>query len=58
MGALEDFAILVRDMRDKQRTYFRDRTPAALDAAKKAEHKVDCYVKDVLEPSPPNLFDR
>jgi len=40
-----DFVALVKAMRDAQRRYFRERSPAALEESKRLEREVDAAVK-------------
>ena len=46
-----EFIKLVADMRQAQRTYFRDRSPAALDLSKKLERQVDAAITEAKESS-------
>jgi hypothetical protein len=45
---VKELAALVRAMRNVQKSYFRSKSPAALEAAKAAELRVDTAVADVL----------
>lgn len=49
---ITELATLVRQMRDAQRTYFRERSPQALNASKELERRVDRAVADVLDKQP------
>lgn len=46
---MEAFARYVREMRDYQRAYFRQRSETALRAAKTKERYVDTRVNEILE---------
>lgn len=46
---ITELATLVRQMRDAQRTYFRERSPQALNTSKELERRVDRAVADVLD---------
>lgn len=46
---LDELATLVRQMRDAQKTYFRERSPQALNYSKELERRVDKAVSDVLD---------
>lgn len=52
---LIELARKVREMRDAQKTYFRDRTPATLGPAKEQERQVDALCKEILEGHPAML---
>lgn len=54
---ITELAELVRQMRDAQRTYFRERSPQALSVSKELERCVDRAVDDVLDKQP-KLFGR
>ncbi len=45
---LHDFALMVRQMRDAQHDYFKNRTSAGLILAKSCERIVDATVDDIL----------
>lgn len=49
-------AKLIRNARDLQKTYFKTRTQAALEASKLAERELDATVAEILDP--PTLFGR
>jgi len=46
---IEEFAELVRQMRDAQKSYFKERSPQWLSTAKELERRVDSAVKNVLD---------
>ena len=46
---IDELARLVRQMRDAQRTYFRERSPQSLSFAKELERRIDRAVSDVLD---------
>lgn len=50
MNDPNSLAMLVRDMRAAQKTYFRERTGNALAEAKRLERQVDMAIKAILEP--------
>ncbi len=54
---LDELALLVRQMRDAQRTYFRERSPQALSTSKELERRIDRVVADVLDKQP-KLFSQ
>lgn len=54
--SIDDLAQLVRDMRQAQCTYFRDRSPQALSRSKELERRVDRAVSEVLDKQP-KLFE-
>ncbi len=54
---VETLARLVRDMRQHQKDYFRTKSGEELTASKDYEKRVDAAVKEVLEPTGPDLFD-
>lgn len=47
-----ELAELVRQMREAQRLYFRERSPQALSVAKELERRVDRAVDEVLNEQP------
>jgi hypothetical protein len=49
-------ATLVREMRDKQKEYFRHRSPLTLSVCKELERRVDAELCNILD-SQPSLFD-
>jgi len=51
---LNEFARLVKDMRQAQKQYFRERGGDNLEASKKLEKMVDRKIESILEP---RLFD-
>jgi len=54
---IETFADLVRQMRQAQSNYFRNRTTETLNAAKVLERQVDDAVKAIFpDPTKPTLF--
>ncbi len=54
---LRKLAVLAKQTRDAQKSYFRDRTRTGLDACKKLERKLDEAIKDVLEPVQAEIYD-
>jgi len=42
----EDFLMMVAQMRECQKAYFRVRAPSSLGAAKKCEAAVDAFIKE------------
>lgn len=54
---MTDFEQLVFDMRQAQKTYFRTRTPVALNESKRLERAVDQYLENIKpEDLTPDLF--
>lgn len=53
---LREFAKLVASMRDAQRDYFRTKSAAALDRAKRMEKAVDRRLKEIFDEQQPWLF--
>lgn len=53
---IDEFAELVRTMRQAQVAYFRTRTTAALEESKRLERAVDQAIKHILSPNH-TLFD-
>ena len=49
---LDELAQLVLQMRNAQRTYFRERSPQALSVSKELERRIDRVVADVLDKQP------
>jgi len=47
----DNFAAMVKDMREKQTEYFKTRSTEMLREAKIAEHKVDKYIKSYENPA-------
>jgi len=45
----EDLAVLVREMRDAQKAYFKERSPQQLSVSKELERRVDKVVADILD---------
>lgn len=45
---ISDFTILVRDMREAQKTYFATRAPSALNKSKALEKQVDVVLKEIF----------
>lgn len=54
MTTVKMLAEMVKAVRDAQRTYFRTRTPEALEQSKSLERVLDATVADIL--AAPNLF--
>lgn len=54
---VHELAELVRQMRDAQKSYFRERSPQWLSQSKELERRVDRAVSDVLDRQG-TLFDR
>lgn len=54
---LEEFAKLVKRMRDKQKEYFRLRNGTVLSESKNLEGHIDRAVEEILNPKAPGLFD-
>lgn len=52
----KELAKTVWQMRELQKSYFRNRTPASLGNAKAYEHKVDVLLRDILFPPMSQLF--
>lgn len=55
---IDDFARLVRSMREAQTVSFRTRAANHVVASRDWERRVDAAVREVLEPPQPGLFDR
>ena len=55
---LRELAEAVREMRTRQRLYFKERSIERLEESKRAERHVDDLVKAVLEPQEPGLSDQ
>lgn len=55
---IEELARLGRDMRAKQKDYFRTRDQGTLRESKDMERRFDAAVKSVLDPPNPGLFGR
>lgn len=53
MSDLEKLLAAVRSMRDWQKTYFKTRSPEALQRAKLAEKEVDALVQKIDNPNQP-----
>ncbi|HEY1190445.1 MAG TPA: hypothetical protein VGE74_22620 [Gemmata sp.] len=53
---VSEFIVLVRQMREAQRDYFKTRSGAALSKSKELERKVDVALRAVAESEKPNLF--
>lgn len=49
---IAEFAILVKEMRDCQKKYFRSRLRDALNQSKELEREVDQAIKEILNPQP------
>ena len=49
MSALTNLAELVKEMRNAQKCYFRERSPQWLSTAKELERRVDAEVKKLLD---------
>lgn len=54
---VDTLVLLVKNMRDAQKTYFRDRQPSKLNESKDWERRVDVALKAILEPETNGLFD-
>ena len=54
---LDELARLVRQMRDAQRAYFRERSPQALSVSKELERRIDRAVANILD-TQPRLFEQ
>lgn len=52
----EHLMSLAKDMRAKQKTYFRQRNPSALNEAKAAESELDKFIAKIEAEKEPNLF--
>ena len=50
---ISDFTILVRDMREAQKTYFVTRAPSALNKSKALEKQVDTVLKEIFNKAQP-----
>jgi len=50
---ISDFTILVRDMREAQKTYFATHAPSALNKSKALEKQVDAVLKDIFNKARP-----
>ena len=53
MSDLEKLLSAVRSMRDWQKTYFKTRSPEALQRAKTAEREVDEIIQKIDNPNQP-----
>jgi hypothetical protein len=47
-----ELARVIVDMRNTQRAYFRERTPALLDESRRKEREVDKLLKEIVEDRP------
>jgi hypothetical protein len=54
---IEDYALLVQDMRRKQADYFRFRIGRDLSASKAAEKRVDAATAELLSSQPAQQMD-
>jgi len=50
-----EFARVVKDMRDTQKAYFRERTGSLLDESRRKERMVDTLVKGIIDDKPSML---
>ncbi len=48
---MQEFAILVRDMREAQKLYFKHRSSLTLEKARSLERKVDDYLRKLNLPN-------
>lgn len=46
---LKKFTLLVQEMRDAQKAYFRTRNPTHLEMSKQLEKQVDRMVREILD---------
>jgi hypothetical protein len=47
-----ELARVLKDMRDTQKAYFRERTGDLLDASRRKEREVDKLIKEIIEDRP------